>query len=199
MMKNIRRSVFETNSSSTHCLVIRKSDLVKPVPEDIFLRSYKIDPRKNICTKSNEAMYLDTKVDGYVFTDIEDKLVYLSAILLMAGQSRFETGSPAYQLYELMKLCFPNAEFLYLEDFNDYDYLYEDGDCWFFTGWDGNHPHECDIEKMLNEQNFRHLMQYGKIYFGNRDDYDEAGYDFYSFVHDYLMDKENNLFCETSG
>ena len=41
-MIQIRKNVFETNSSSTHCLVIKKDKLDADINEDLFLKKYDV-------------------------------------------------------------------------------------------------------------------------------------------------------------
>ena len=154
MQQIIRSNVFETNSSSIHCLTIDKYNELEPDFSDLI---YDITPFRN----------KDLKYFGNEFTTVEDKLRYLWTIRMLYDESApkpdyeydkdlnynpWEEREWVDEFTSMLKSIFPNVNFIetevdYLED---YEYLRED-------------------PKMLNEHFIRHLINEGKIVFTERD------------------------------
>ena len=74
MQQIIRSNVFETNSSSIHCLTIDKYNELEPDFSDLI---YDITPFRN----------KDLKYFGNKFTTVEDKLRYLWTIRMLYDES----------------------------------------------------------------------------------------------------------------
>jgi len=181
-MIQIRKNVFETNSSSTHCLVIRHQNLISEIDEDIFLKKYDV-----FAGKSNQ---IRKNVDGEKFMTVQDKLTYLVKIALMCMHSYDdeewyeEEMKPAYRLVNLLKEIFPNTDFSEVTS-DKYDYYYEDGE-YLCESW----REEAPIEKLLNKDTLKRFFQYGTAYFGNRDDEEYDDFLYYNFKDsDYLIAK----------
>ena len=150
-MLNIRRNVFETNSSSTHCLTLDREQKYE-VHEDLFLKDYIIRP----WSENNEPPYTSGKFE-LELNSIEDKLIYF---LTMYYQSYYCDGGNEF-LQKLQKL-FPNTIFVLKCDGSS-NYVLEDGDYLF---------DEDEIVKLesLTDNQLKAFMEYGTIYFGSRDD-----------------------------
>ena len=119
-MKQIRRGVFETNSSSTHSLTIWESTELTPEQEKRLREcDYIIEPI-NSDWYTNES---DVERD-----DLEGKLTYLWTLLLQADLNWNKTN---YYLKILQEIV-PNVKFTIIPRENIY--IYEDGDC----GFDGD-------------------------------------------------------------
>ena len=103
-MLKIRQNVFETNSSSTHCLVIKKDKLDSDINEDIFLKKYDVFAGKSEPIKKN--------IDGEQFIEVQDKLTYLVKIALMCMHSTDSEDemNAAYELINLLKEISPNTD-----------------------------------------------------------------------------------------
>lgn len=180
-MLSIRKNMFETNSSSTHCLVLNSGDINSDIDEEIFLKKYKINFDKS-------PTIIDNDMDGGYFKSIEDKLAYFSQIICMYSfEERYDEETVVGKFFSLLRKIFKNTDFgeLYVRDQN---YFYEDGDWLLTEGFRG----EINIEPFLDESNLKRLFQYGIIYFGNRDD--EA---FYEFIH--VIKNKDDLIVEVSG
>lgn len=154
MNQTIRSSIFETNSSSIHCLTIEKYNELEPDFSDLI---YDIKPFRN----------KDLKYFGNKFTIVEDKLRYLWTIRMLYDESApkpdyeydkdlnynpWEEREWVDEFTSMLKSIFPNVNFIetdidYLED---YEYLRED-------------------PKMLDEYFIKHLVNEGTIVFTERD------------------------------
>lgn len=107
-MIKIRSTCFETNSSSTHCLVIKEEHSEQDnITEDVFNKQYIVYP-------FTESVY---KAE---YTTIEDKLRYFLTI--------YYQGDEYYTaLMEQVSNLFPNA--LFIRDFNhNHLYVFEDAE-----------------------------------------------------------------------
>ena len=182
-MLKIRQNVFETNSSSTHCLVIRKDKLDLGINEDIFLKKYDVFAGKSEPIKKN--------IDGEKFIEVQDKLTYLVKIALMCMHSADaeDEMNTAYRLINLLKEIFPNTDFSDVT-YEKYDYYYEDGD-YLCDSWREDAP----IEKLLDKDILKRFFLYGIAYFGNRDDEDYSDF----LQYKYLNNKDDYLLVECSG
>lgn len=141
-MFQIRNNVWETNSSSTHSLSMKKTELYTPLSwrsMDVFQREYIIEP-------------IEYPSPTYAtYTTIEQKLAYFYTLYKMVDHN--------YNwLMKKLKQLFPNAKFV--ENFTDNWYVFEDGDCW---------PDE-EFFKNITLDELAIFMLYGVIKFGNRDD-----------------------------
>lgn len=154
MKQTIRERIFETNSSSIHCLTINKYNELEPDFSDLI---YDITP-----FRCNELKYFVNE-----FTTVKDKLRYLWTIRMLYDESApkpdytwdkdlnynpWEEREWVDEFTSMLKSIFPNVNFIetevdYLED---YEYLKED-------------------PKMLSEHFIRHLINEGKIVFTERD------------------------------
>ena len=150
-MINIRRNVFETNSSSTHCLALNREQTYE-IHEDLFLKDYLI----KAWSENNEPPYSSSKFE-LELKSIEDKLTYF---LTMYYQSWYDDNGKEF-LQRLQKL-FPNTLFVLKCD-DSSNYILEDGEYLFDSD---------EIVKLeaLSDTQLKAFMEYGTIYFGNRDD-----------------------------
>lgn len=153
-MLQIRKNVFETNSSSTHCLTINR-DMQYEIHEDLFLKEYIIkswsgdyQPPYLNSSKCNCELELKT---------IEDKLTYF---LTMYYQSWYDDNGKEF-LQRLQKL-FPNTIFVLKFD-DSSSYILEDGEYLFDED-------EAVKLEALSDNQLKAFMEYGIIYFGSRDD-----------------------------
>lgn len=169
-MIQIRQNCFETNSSSTHCLVINNKDLDRTIDENLFLEKYDIFGGK---THPMTSYY-----DGEYFEEIQDKLTYLVKIILMTVgyiKNVEDWPKPAIKLLNLLKEIFPNTDFSRVNSDN-YEYYYEDGDYVLDDDLDWYEERGLPITMLLDKDILKHLFQYGVIYFGNRDDENFSNY-----------------------
>lgn len=182
-MLKIRKDVFETNSSSTHCLVIKKDKLDLDINEDIFLKKYDVFAGKSEPIKKN--------IDGEKFIEVQDKLTYLVKIALMCMHSddSEDEMNAAYRLINLLKEIFHNTDFSEVT-YEKYDYYYEDGD-YLCDSWREDAP----IEKFLDKDVLKRFFLYGIAYFGNRDNEDYSDF----LQYEYLNKKDDYLLVECSG
>jgi hypothetical protein len=150
-MINVRRNVFETNSSSTHCLALNREQTYE-IHEDLFLKDYLI----KAWSENNEPPYSSGKFE-LELKSIEDKLTYF---LTMYYQSWYDDNGKEF-LQKLQKL-FPNTIFVLKCD-DSGNYILEDGEYLF---------DEDEVVKLesLTDNQLKAFMEYGTIYFGNRDD-----------------------------
>lgn len=178
-MRKIRKYVFETNSSSTHSLVLDKKYLNSDIDESVFLEKYDV-------LSGNETFMGDK--DGYHIQSVQDKLTYLVKLILMNFydiEDNLCIG--AKRLLNLLREIFPNTDFSAVNKEN-YCYYYEDGD-WMLHGWDD----EIAAEDFLNKDMLKRLFLFGDIYHGNRDDED-----FENFIRS-LVNNNNYITAECSG
>ena len=106
-MIQIRQKSFETNSSSTHCLVIPKADIAEDLRKDITVFENVDQPT--------------------TFISESDKLRYFWTICV---QEHFING--AYDFSEMMKQTFPSCNFILPKEDEKRAY-FEDAE-WFFYG-----------------------------------------------------------------
>lgn len=136
-MIKIRKSCFETNSSSTHALIVSNEDFYNwqvqenkealacfNLKEDISIFTGEPEDKAN-----NDIEY--NVYDG-TFTDVKDKLRYLYTVLVQSNlyiKDDYENiiineESDAYSIFKDLKELFPNVNFIVPE--NGYDYVFED-------------------------------------------------------------------------
>ena len=114
-MFKIRKSVFETNSSSVHTLTVKKTlnvdeDILKSTKEIIYP------------FYGEDLKALKYRDDLYIFTPIRDKLRYVWTCAIQANE--LDKG------YKLLKEIFPNVDFIY----KPYEYIFEDCE-WLFDSY----------------------------------------------------------------
>lgn len=148
-MIQVRRNVFETNSSSTHSLSMTNEYINDTEFDDFaFENTYII--------KSFKEHEID---DIMEFHSIKDKLRYFLTLYYQTLDT--DLNSCKVKFMKLLKKIFPNAIFsLELE----YSYVFEDGEYFFDNYY--NTP-ECD--KLMDEYTLKKFMLYGTINFGDRD------------------------------
>ena len=170
-MLNIRRSVFETNSSSTHCLTLDR-DQNYELHEELFLKDYLIKSWSD----TNRPPYSSGKCD-LELSSIEDKLTYFLTMYYQAN-SYLDEDSGGRFIKRLQKL-FPNAVFALKCD-DSSNYILEDGE------WLYDNEELITLESMTDSQ-LKAFMEYGVIYFGDRD------YEPYSDFLDYELNSKHIL------
>lgn len=141
-MINIRSNCFETNSSSTHCLVIKTEESEQDCSvNDIFNKQYIVYPFTEYVYEAE-------------YTTIEDKLRYFLTIYYQGDE--YHTS-----LMQKLSKLFPNA--LFIRDFRSdeayspHPYIFEDAE------------HYSEVFNPTEEE-LSDFMLNGTIYFGNRDD-----------------------------
>lgn len=163
-MLQIRKKVFETNSSSTHALAVNKYKDITIDNELEFEKPYIIKP-------FTEA---ELHSDNIQFTTIEDKLRYF---LTVYNQCWEKDDDDVLQFMRLLQRIFPNT--IFCHSFKK-EYVFEDGEWFFQDGW--KEPMECT--KMMTEYTLKQFMIHGSIYYFNRDDLD--------YEDDIMYNIENN-------
>ena len=149
MKKQIRRGVFETNSSSTHSLSMTNEHIdYSQFDESIFNRAYIISPFK-----------YDDIDDFMEICSVEDKLRYF--LTLYYQDYNDDPYSYKVEFMKLLKKIFPNA--IFSLEF-DHLYIFEDGEYFFY---DYNSKPECT--ELTDEYMLKKFMLYGTINFGDRD------------------------------
>lgn len=148
-MIQIRRNVFETNSSSTHSLSMTNEYINDTeFDESVFDKGYIIKP-----FNKNE---VDDHMELY---SIENKLRYF---LTLYYQSWDDTpDSYKNKFMQLLKKVFPNA--IFSLEFG-HKYIFEDGEYFFDSYFD-----IAECAKLMDEYTIKKFMLYGAINFGNRD------------------------------
>lgn len=150
-MIQIRRNIFETNSSSTHSLSMTNEHISDAEFDDlVFEKTYVIKPFRS-----------DEVDDTMELSNVKDKLRYFLTLYYQDWYYN-DSGSIGEQFMRLLKKTFPNAVFSL--EFR-HEYVFEDGE-YFFHGCCG-YPAEC--EKMTDEYILKKFMLYGTINFGDRD------------------------------
>lgn len=160
-MIQIRKNVFETNSSSTHCLVINND---ANFSEDAFNAKYDVFAGKS------EPIYVNGEEipDGECFVSVQDKLSYLVRLICMQLRSEeddWDYELPANKLLALLKELFPNTDFSSVNH-ERYEYYYEDGD-WVLE--ESAFDDKLEFEPFLDINVLKDLFLRGIIYFGSRD------------------------------
>ena len=148
-MVQIRRNVFETNSSSTHSLSMTNKYINDTEFDDlVFENTYIIKPFKS-----------DEVDDTMEITSVKDKLRYF---LTLYYQSWDDTpDSRKDEFMKLLKKIFPNTIFS-LEI--GHQYIFEDGEYFFDSYFD-----TAECVKLIDEYTLKKFMLYGTINFGDRD------------------------------
>ena len=151
-MIQIRRGVFETNSSSTHSLTIWDSLELTPEQEKRLQDcSYCIEP-VNSNHMTNEQ---DIEKD-----DLEGKLTYLWTLLLQADLPQYKFNN----ILGIIQDVVPNVKFIMIPRVSIY--IYEDGE-YGFSNW-GDAP--GDIQPWLNNPNLlKAFLINGEVHQWNRD------------------------------
>lgn len=148
-MFQVRRNVFETNSSSTHSLsVTNKYIECTEFDNDVFEGKYIITPFKE-----------DEVDDTMELHSVEDKLRYFLTLYYQIWDEDYDSYKVQFIL--LLKKIFPNAIFSLEPGFR---YVFEDGE-YFFRDY-------CDTPecvKLMDEYTLKKFMLYGTINFGDRD------------------------------
>ena len=160
-MIQIRRNVFEPNSSSTHSLSMTNEYINDTEFDDlVFEKTYIIKPFKT-----------DEIDDVMELTSVKDKLRYF---LTLYYQTWYD-GSDSYgeKFILLLKKIFQNAIFSLEPGFC---YVFEDGEYFFHDYCD---TPEC--AKLMDEYMLKKFMLYGTINFGDRDR--EEYYDKVNYIH----------------
>ena len=151
-MIQIRRGVFETNSSSTHSLTIWDSLELTPEQEKRLREcDYIIEPiDSNWCTNESDVER----------TDLKGKLTYLWTLLLQADLQWYEMNS----ILEVLHNIVPKVKFTVVP--RESIYVYEDGD-YGFDNW--GKPGE--IQPWLdNPQLLKAFLINGEVHQWNRDE-----------------------------
>lgn len=148
-MIQIRRNVFETNSSSTHSLSMTNEHISDTELNDlVFENAYIINPFKS-----------DEIDDIMELHSVKDKLRYF---LTLYYQSWDDTpGSCKNDFMKLLKKIFPNA--IFSLEFK-HEYVLEDGEYFFDSYFD-----KAECTKLIDEYTLKKFMLYGVINFGDRD------------------------------
>jgi hypothetical protein len=118
-MINIRRSIFETNSSSTHCLTLNNEQEYE-IHEELFLKDYIIKSWSD----TNRPPYSSGKCD-LELTSIEDKLIYFLTMYYQANSYLDDDNGSSF-IKRLQRL-FPNTIFALKCDDSSH-YVLEDGE-----------------------------------------------------------------------
>lgn len=147
-MRQVRRSTFETNSSSTHSLSMTNQHIDDTeLKSDVFEKAYIIKRFRS-----------DEIDDVMEITTIEDKLRYFLTLYYQTLYSDYYPDTPRMQFMKMLKKIFPNA--IFELDF-EYCYIFEDGEYFF----DDTEP-EC--AGLIDERTLKKFMLCGTINFGNR-------------------------------
>lgn len=152
-MIQVRRGVFETNSSSTHSLTIWDSLELTPEQEKRLQDcDYIIEPiNSNHIT--NES---DVEKD-----DLEGKLTYLWTLLLQADLPQYKFNN----ILGIIQDVVPNVKFVMIPRVSIY--IYEDGE-YGFSNWDDA---PGDIQPWLDNPNLlKAFLINGEVHQWNRDE-----------------------------
>lgn len=152
-MIQIRRGVFETNSSSTHSLTIWNSLELTPEQEKRLQDcDYIIEPI-NSNHMTNEQ---DIEKD-----DLEGKLTYLWTLLLQADLPQYKFNN----ILGIIQDVVPNVRFVMIPRVSIY--TYEDGE-YGFDGFDSDNPGE--LQPWLDNPNLlKAFLINGEVHQWNRD------------------------------
>lgn len=151
-MIQIRRGVFETNSSSTHSLTIWDSLELTPEQEKRLQDcDYTIEP-----INSNH-MTSETDIEK---NDLEGKLTYLWTLLLQADLPQYKFNNILGVIQDVV----PNVRFVMIPRVSIY--IYEDGE-YGFSNWDDA---PGDIQPWLDNPNLlKAFLINGEVHQWNRD------------------------------
>lgn len=175
-MINVRRGVFETNSSSTHCLTLN-NEVKYEIHEELFTKDYVI---KQWNEKNRPPFSTYGKCD-LELTSIEDKLTYFLTMYYQANSSDYmswgqDNGSA---FLKRLQALFPNTVFALKCD-EESSYILEDGE-WLYD------EEELPVLNNMTDDQLKAFMEYGVIYFGDRD------YELYADFLDYELNKKHIL------
>ncbi len=142
-MIKIRNSCFETNSSSTHALIVKNEDFLnRDIDNDVNkLSAFEIEG--DIEMLSGEISdRLENNISYGIYegklTNIVDKLRYIYTVLIqdnlyyeIDGKVYIDDASDAYKVFEMLKTLFPKVKFIppkraFNYIFEDCEYLVED-------------------------------------------------------------------------
>lgn len=150
-MLKIRKDVFETNSSSSHCLSYSNVD--KKTVSDNFLKQY----------ADTIYPYNWSDVDKpMIITTLKDKLRYLYTVILQVGLEN-DCYSKSGKLLNELKSLLPNVTFA--DDIRDDAYVFEDAE-YLLSGWS---DHKAEIDKWLGTPHLKNFLKYGMIVYWDRD------------------------------
>lgn len=182
-MIQIRKNVFETNSSSTHAFTFKPDRYEKDysIDESLFQMNYVIRPynRSDITDLSKHSNPWNV-----CFSTITEKLRYMLSMFYQTNYDELNEGRP---LMNRLQKLFPNAIFqLRLEE--DQYYLLDDGQYLFEEGDYG----DMDKFMQLSDIELKEFFQYGAIYYGDRN---------YERYYDFVEDLQNKklVFCYITG
>lgn len=150
-MRQVRKCVFETNSSSTHALSMTKQHLDDTaLDSEMFEKAYVIK------------RFSDNEINDVMeFTTVEDKLRYFLTLYYQTMYHDYNPDSHRIQFMRTLKKIFPNAIF---ELDVDYCYVFEDGGYFFDGCFESPYCNE-----LIDENTLKKFMLYGTINFGDRD------------------------------
>ena len=149
-MIKIRRSVFETNSSSSHCLSIEEGN------NNIDLSSIKLTITPYTKEEITQPMVIDK---------LEDKLRYLYTVYLQEYEE--DDMVDKVKLMPTLKEILPNVTFINKGE--KYIYVFEDGE-YLFSEYGGLEELQNWID---NKDKLIQFLKNGKVIFWNRDDEDQ--------------------------
>ena len=151
-MIQVRRGVFETNSSSTHSLTIWDSLELTPEQEKRLQDcSYCIEPVNSNHMTSEQDIEKD---------DLEGKLTYLWTLLLQADLPQYKFNN----ILGIIQDVVPNVKFVMIPRVSIY--TYEDGE-YGFSNWDDA---PGDIQPWLDNPNLlKAFLINGEVHQWNRD------------------------------
>lgn len=152
-MIQVRRSVFETNSSSTHSLTIWDSlELTSEQEKRLQDCSYCIEP----VTSNHLTNEQDIEKD-----DLEGKLIYLWTLLLQANLPQYKFDS----ILGTIQAVVPSVKFVMIPGVSIY--AYEDGE-YGFDEFDSDNPGE--LQPWLDNPNLlKAFLINGEVHQWNRD------------------------------
>lgn len=159
-METIRRSVFETNSSSTHCLSIQKTSMKLPVHKELFLKPYRFEP-----FHGSDAVATATHGEMGTFVD---RVRFMCNIILQNVD-----GDAAGRFLAQLKGIFPNSTFDVDANRGEgggcpYEYVFEDIES--FTSASHWNSTDFPLQKVLgNDDLLMHIIEYGRVIFASRD------------------------------
>ena len=152
-MIQIRRGVFETNSSSTHSLTIWDSLELTPEQEK---RLQDCD----YCIKPINSNHMTNESD-VERNDLEGKLTYLWTLLLQADLPQYKFNN----ILGIIQDVVPNVKFVMIPRVSIY--IYEDGE-YGFSNWDDA---PGDIQPWLDNPNLlKAFLINGEVHQWNRDE-----------------------------
>ena len=168
MLISIRNKLFETNSSSTHSLVLENN--INISEEDInMLKNLKLNIKILDYTPTPDS-------DFDIYSSIEEKLTYLYAVMLQSGinlekdnQDFSFRDDSVNNLFKLIHEICPNITF---EKPNEQSYYILEDCEWVFD--------EQDFKKLLIKENLTKFLLHGVIYNLSRD---------YN-IQDYILDSK---------